>query len=102
MDVYTIIIRDYYEALLGLGISPKVAQRLAAELEVKHRRSFGGAIHHFSRVQQVPVKARIVELGAAGLGPRQIAERVGVSRQYVYQVLSAVRPDGCQQDDPGN
>lgn len=100
MDALTLILRAVRSAIEGIGAPPDALQDALAEAEARLRCSLGGAEHHISRVQCVPKKARILELGAKGLAPGQIAERVAVSRQYVHAVLSVARDGDCQQEPP--
>ena len=91
MDALTVISRSWYECLVSLGFTPEQAQELVQEQENKHRRSLGGAHHHFSRVPQLPAKVRVIELLEQGLTPKEIEERVGVTAAYVRMVRAGVK-----------
>lgn len=91
MDILTVILRHVREAIEQTGSPPDSLQDALAEVEHKLRRSVGGAVHHISRVQQVPAKVRVLELHGQGLTPQQISERIGVTDRYARMVISAVK-----------
>mgnify|MGYP000437960074 CR=1 FL=1 len=91
MDVLTIILRTIRQQIEATGVPPDSLQDALSEAERLTRSSLGGAMHHISRVAQVPVKARIIDLSAAGLSATQVSERLGVSDRYVRRVLQHLR-----------
>lgn len=91
MDALVVILRIVREHIEAIGVPPDALQNALAEAEYTLRRNLGGAVHHISRVQQVPTKARIVELADEGLSHRKIAERLGVTDRWVRKVLSEFR-----------
>lgn len=93
MDVLVLILRTVREHIEATGVPPDPIQNALADAEHALRRSLGGAVHHISRVQHVPTKARIVELAEQGLRPREIAERLNVTPQWVRRVLAELLPD---------
>jgi hypothetical protein len=91
MDILSLILRHVREAIEATGVPPDALQDALAETEHKLRRSVGGAVHHISRVQQLPAKVRVIELLEQGLTPKEIEERLGVTAAYVRMVRAGVK-----------
>ena len=91
MDILTLIIRTVRQQIEATGVPPDRLQDALSEAERLTRSSLGGAMHHINRVAHVPVKARIIDLSAAGLSATQVSERLGVSDRYVRRVLQHLR-----------
>ena len=94
MDALAIILRIVREQIESTGVPPDALQDALAEAEHRARRSLGGSVHHISRVQAVPIKARIVELAACGLSAQQIAARLEITDRYARMVLAQLRDGG--------
>jgi DNA-binding NarL/FixJ family response regulator len=95
VDVLALILRVVREHIEATGVQPDALQNALYDAEHSLRRSVGGAVHHISRVQYVPTKARILELSESGLTNRQIAERLGVSDRWVRKVVYELRSAGA-------
>lgn len=91
MDVLAFILLIVREHIEATGVPPDALQDALADVEHRVRRSFGGAVHHISRIQYVPTKARIFELADDGLTTRQIADRLGVTDRWVRKVRAEMR-----------
>jgi Homeodomain-like domain len=91
MDALTLIIRIVRQQIEASGVPPDALQSALSEAERLSRSSLGGSMHHISRAPHVPVKARIIDLSAAGLSATQVSERLGVSDRYVRRVLQHLR-----------
>lgn len=91
MDVLSLIIRTVRQQIEATGVPPDSLQAALSEAERITRSSLGGAAHHISRVQPMPVKARIIDLLANGISPPTVSERLGVSESYVYRVQRTLR-----------
>lgn len=91
MDALSLIMRTIRQQIEATGVPPDSLQRALSEAERITRSSLGGAMHHISRVQHVPVKARIIDLAAAGLSATQVGDRLGVTPRYVRQIFRQLR-----------
>lgn len=91
MDVLAIILSAVRRNIEATGVPPDALQDALAQAERQMRSSLGGAVHHISRTPQLPAKARIIDLAAAGLDATQIGERLQVHPQYVRRVLRMIR-----------
>lgn len=92
-DALTIILTTLRNSIQATGVPPDALQDALHDAERRLRASLGGGHHHISRVPST--KARIAELAEQQrLTSGQIAERLGITQQYVCRVtrLLNVRP----------
>lgn len=92
MSPISILMRIVRTRIEALGVPPDQLQDLLADIECDTARVLGGAHHYFSRVQEIPVKAKIIDLYGTGVTAQQAAERLSVTDRYVQKVWQQIRP----------
>jgi predicted transcriptional regulator len=97
MDALAIILRTVRQVIESSGAPPDALQDCLVEAERQAREGLGGAVHYIRRLPDVTsqdsVKARIFDLSEADLTPGQIAERLGITPQYVRRVVALLRKE---------
>ena len=92
MDILEHHDRNWLSLSNAYGVPLETLRLMAAEARHMSRRQFGGSQHHVSRTDDLPTKARIIDLHGTGITAQQAAERLGVTYRWVNKVWQQLPP----------